>query len=350
MTQDLFGGFMKYLFRIIIVFLVFAPFAIAVPKGDEYAIYQRPGKDSGPTEVEFFVFVLDVKDIDGAEQKFRANFFLELNWKDKSLIKPGEMPRKIPLEEAWNPRMLIANRIGFLPKSFDDVLQVAEDGTVKYAQRIVGDLSQRLHLTDFPFDRHRFTMPFVASEYSDEEIKFVPGSPAPDSNISGGGISNDLSVPDWRIGDFSVEPRSYTPVENLSCAGFVFEFTAMRYWRYYLWQVYIPLAFIVIMSWACFWIDPEHAEAQITVATASMLTLIAFRFTLAKFVPHLPYMTKMDYYTLGCTAIVFLTFVEVAFTTVFSYRQKHAIGRKMDRICRWLVPGIFVTWSVGSII
>ena len=73
-----------------------------------------------------------------------------------------------------------------------------------------------------------------------------------------------------------MNPRPYEPVKKLKVAGFAFDFTARRYRLYYVWQVYVPLSFIVIMSWACFWIDPTHADAQIAVATGSMLTLIAY--------------------------------------------------------------------------
>ncbi len=55
----------------------------------------RPNKDSGATEVGFFVFVLDVDDIDGAEQNFTVNVFLFMTWKDPRLsmecdyVRPG---------------------------------------------------------------------------------------------------------------------------------------------------------------------------------------------------------------------------------------------------------------------
>jgi hypothetical protein len=316
---------------------------------DKSVVYERPGKYKGPTEVSFYVFVLDIKDIDGSEQNFRANFFVELRWKDETLVKSDKSMRKIPLTKAWNPRLLIANRVGFLPASLPEVLQVSSDGSVKYAQRYVGELSQPLKLSNFPFDRHTFTIQFLSSEYTSDEVKFIAGHPSHNDKSVAGDISEKLSVPDWKVESFKIEARAYEPVKNIEVAGFAFDFTATRYWLYYVWQVFVPLTFIVMMSWACFWIDPTHADAQIAVATGSMLTLIAYRFTLAKFVPQLPYMTKMDYFTLGCTAIVFLTFIEVAFTTVLSYREKHVAGRMMDKYCRWIVPGVFALWTAWSL-
>ena len=107
--------------------------------------------------------------------------------------------RKIPLTKAWNPRLLIANRVGFLLASLPDVLQVSSDGSVKYAQRYVGELSQPLKLSNFPFDRHTFTIQFLSSEHTPEEVKFIPGHPNHAGDSAAGDIAEKLSVPDWKV-------------------------------------------------------------------------------------------------------------------------------------------------------
>lgn len=42
-------------------------------------------EDSDPNVIRFVVYVLDVDDIDGAEQNFAANVFVRLRWKDPRL-------------------------------------------------------------------------------------------------------------------------------------------------------------------------------------------------------------------------------------------------------------------------
>ncbi len=136
---------------------------------------------------------------------------------------------------------------------------------------------------------------------------------------------------------------------NLEVAGFVFEFDAKRYGRYYLWQVIVPLVFIVIMSWGAFYIDPINAGAQIGVATSSMLTLIAYRFMLGNLIPRLPYMTRLDYFTLGSTTVVFLTLLEVFITTNLALKGNEKIARKIDHCCRFAFPATFILWSTWSL-
>ena len=313
---------------------------------------KRPEEGWEPTKVNFFVFVLDIDKIDDAAQKFTVNVFVRLFWKDKRLVHDGSV-KTIPLTEVWNPDVIIANKAGVMQKAMPEVVRVAPDGTVKYMQRYTGPLSQPLKLAHFPFDQHRFTIRFVSPGSTPQEVQFVPAPPMEDigdPQTIGGAIYHELSVPDWKITEYTAKTHPYNPVGNIEVAGFVFEFTAKRYALYYLWQVIIPLVFIVIMSWGAFYIDPTNVGAQIGVATSSMLTLIAYRFMLGNLIPRLPYMTRLDYFTLGSTTLVFLTLMEVIITTSLAIRANEKIARRIDYWCRFAFPAAFILWSTWSLI
>ena len=57
---------------------------------------------------------------------------------------------------------------------------------------------------------------------------------------------------------YEIASRPYEPIASLQLPGFAFEFTAQRYFLYYLWQVIIPQVLIVMMSCTVFWIDPTE--------------------------------------------------------------------------------------------
>jgi hypothetical protein len=311
---------------------------------------KRPDEWKGPTKVNFFVFVMDIDKIDDAAQSFTPNIFIRLSWNDKRLAHEGAI-KTIPLEDIWNPHLLIANQGGNLvQKSLPEVVEIEYDGTVTYRQRYTGPLSQPLKLSKFPFDQHLFTIQFVTAGYSSKEVQFVPSPAVTDPQIIGGAISKTLSLPDWKITEYVAETRLYNPLQDIEAAGFVFEFTAKRYAVYYLWQVIVPLVFIVMMAWGAFYIDPTNAGAQIGIATSSMLTLIAYRFMLGNLIPRLPYMTRLDYFTLGSTVLVFLTLIEVIITTNLALRQKEKIARRIDRWCRFVFPITFILWSARSLV
>ena len=98
----------------------------------------RPDERKGPTKVIYRVFILDIDEIDDANQNFTANVFLELEWKDERQANPKGDVRRIQLDEIWNPQVLLANQQGLVSRSLPETVQVHPDGTVYYRQRYTG--------------------------------------------------------------------------------------------------------------------------------------------------------------------------------------------------------------------
>lgn len=300
---------------------------------------KRPDEWRGPTRVHFLVFLIDVDDIDDANQGFSTNVYLRLRWKDSRLENPGGSTRQVHLEEIWNPRVLLANQQGGVSKALPDVVQVEPDGTVIYHQRYTGSLSQPLDLSRFPMDTHSFTIHFVATGYTDDYLEFLPDTY---KGIQGGSIAENLSLPDWKVVSHEALVLPYTPVEAIHAAGFAFRFTAERYVTYFIWQVILPLAVVVVMSWAAFWVGRKNVGIRIGVATSSILTLIAHRFVLASLLPRLPYMTRLDYFTVGSTLLVFMALVTVIFTSFLAGKEHDSLTHKVDVTARVTFPAIFL--------
>jgi len=191
-----------------------------------FELIDPPTYDEGdPTEVSFFIFVYDIDDINGAMQNFTANIGLRLQWKDPRLAKDTKAIRMMPLADIWNPRILLANQQTLTRTSLPQSVEVNPDGTVDYRQRYVGPLSQALRLTEFPFDRYKFTIQFVAVGFNSEELKFVPGKNK-EFELPGEEIAEKLSQPDWEIEKHSALARPYEPIKGIKLAGFDLEFTA----------------------------------------------------------------------------------------------------------------------------
>lgn len=302
----------------------------------------RPELEQGPTRVYFRVLVLDIEQIDAANQNFSVNVFLNLTWKDQRLASLRSPERQIPLDEVWNPQVLIANRQGVLSHSLPEVVQVQPDGTVVYRQRYTGKLSQPLNLSDFPLDKHVFIIQFASAAYQAHELDFVPARAQHDSTLVGGAIARQLSLTDWRLFDHKVLATAYQPIDEIQVAGFAFQFEAERYFTYYLWQVVLPLTVVVVMSWAGYWVQRNQVGVRIGVATSSILTLIAHRFVLASLLPRLPYMTRLDYFTVGSTLLVFMALLGVVSTAYLASINRDLMAKKLDMWARWMLPGAFV--------
>ena len=243
------------------------------------------------------------------------------------------------MEEIWNPGVLLVNQDGTVWESLPKVANVTPDGTVTYRQRYVGPLSQPLMLYNFPMDQHRFTIRLASTEHAPDELEFIPLAVR---GFNGGAISDRLSLTDWEITDFEATSNPYAPVINITVPGFVFEFTAKRHFLYFLWQVILPMTLIVTMSLAVLWIDRSNASAKIGLATSAMLALITFRFILARLLPRLPYMTRMDYFTFVSTMLVFLTLIQVIATQALSRGNRDRLGHNLGKYARIVFPISFL--------
>jgi len=255
------------------------------------------------------------------------------------LAKSAGVVRQIPLEEVWNPRILLVNQQGRVARALPEIVQVHPDGTVFYFQRYTGKFSQRLMLANFPRDTHTFIIQFAATGYSADEITFKPDLMR---NILGGSMAKEVSLPDWKILQYETRTDPYHPVEEINAAAFEFQFVAQRYLAYYLWQVMLPLVVIVIMSWTAFWIGREHINVRIAVATSSILTLIAHRFVLATLLPRLPYMTRLDYFTVGSTLLVLLALITVIVTGFLVVHRQELQAQRIDHGARGTFPAAFL--------
>jgi hypothetical protein len=333
--------------RILVV--VFVAMSIQLVRSAETpAVIDRPGSGNSPTQVSVGIWVVDISNIDSAQQNFTADIAVVLQWKDARLAHTGIGLAHYALDQIWTPRVAIANETSSVSRKFPDSVEVEPDGTVIYRQRYTGSFTQSLRLQSFPFDRQAFHFQVVAIRYRPNEVVFVPDENwIRDGLQHAAGISPSITLPDWTVEKWDAKARVYALTPGMQYSGYAFEFTASRNVAYYIWKVILPLVLIVMMSWVVFWIDPATSNSQISVAVTSMLTLIAYRFAVDSQLPRLPYMTRLDLFFLVSTLLVFFSLIEVLITTILENKQQTERAKKIDRYCRVIFPVLFAIASMA---
>ena len=307
---------------------------------DDKVITRPMGENGAPTKVYVAMALLDVDSISSSDQSITANLFVLARWKDPRLADPERGKRMIPLIEIWNPRLQFVNQQKIW-KTFPDVAVVSADGTVEYTQRVWGPFSQPLDMQNFPFDTQTFELRLAAARTSPTEVQFLP-----DPDIRSG-LAPRFSLPDWKIMEWKLDFTPYAPLgPGRSTASFALVLKTKRHISYYIWKIMLPLLLIVAMSW----IDPTQSSTQISVATTSMLTLIAYRFMIGGTMPPVPYMTRIDYFIMGSTILVFLALIQSVLTSVMANREKLKAAQWLDRCCRILFPATFTAIAYFSFI
>jgi hypothetical protein len=305
----------------------------------------RPGAADRPLTIEGSLFLLDVSKVDGADQSFTADVFMMLQWRDERLASDAEGVRRLPINSIWNPRVQIINQRRIW-KTFPESVDVAPDGSIVYRQRFYGQFSSALDLRNFPLDRHRFELQVVIPGYGPEEIEFVPNTEG-----LGDGRSPEMTVPDWSIGHFELKTAPYAVIPGgREIAGLRGRFEARRHLGFYIGKAFVSVAIIVFMSWVVFWLGPEHVGPRLSVSVTSMLTLVAYRFLLGQSLPPVSYLTRLDYFLLGATILVFVALIQVAATSSANARDRVQTAAAINRISRWAFPVAFLVLIVWSFI
>ncbi len=308
------------------------------------ATTSRPYEDAGPTRIQALIYILDVDDVQTADQSFHANVYVEVNWHDPRLTHENTGRIIMKLDEIWHPNIQFLNQQRLF-STIPDIVQVSPGGEVTYAIRVWGSFSQPYNLRDFPFDKQIFTIQLVEAVYTIDEVIFEQ------HQKFNSGISKRLSLPDWDILSWNVESRPYraNPEYEESTAGFSFTFEARRRIGYFIVKVILPLLLIVAMSWVVFWVDPLEIGSQVTVAVTAMLTLIAYRFSVGTNLPHVSYLTRIDYFILGSTFLVFFSLVEVVIISSLAKNDNLSLARAIDRWSRVLFPLSFALLSAEAL-
>lgn len=152
----------------------------------------------------------------------------------------------------------------------------------------------------------------------------------------------DFSISDWDVTlQRSVVRPIVIPSTGKHLSHVEYQMGAERYVGYYLWVMCVPLVFIVLMAWMVFWIDPSLIPSQIALSTASVFSLIAFRFSIRLSLPAVSYMTRIDQFVLGCTVLVFLALGQAVMTGRLAKQGREVLARRLDQWGRWIYLAAF---------
>lgn len=303
---------------------------------------EHPNTGKGPTLISTRIYVIDIDDINGAEQNFTANFAVRISWTDPRLAIDTNVMRVVNATDIWNPNVIVMNKQR-LWDSMPNVFEIDQHGNVTHIQRLVGLLSQPLNLAEFPYDSHVFQIRLLSVGHFHNEVQFIPFEQYPS------GMADKLSVADWEITPIGLTTGTWEAVPGVRASVVDYSFVARRHVGYYVWKVILPLILIVMMSFTVFWIDPTFTGSQIGVATTSMLTLIAYRFLLGDLLPNVSYLTRLDKFIISNTVLVFLALVEVIITSSLANQNREALARKFDLWSRFLFPAAFAVLLVWSL-
>ncbi len=337
-----FYGFQGLLF-VICLFGLFIPHELSAESAknaidDNYCkiprdfINKPPILDNKLITVKIGLFVIDIMDIRDVNQTFVADVLFNFSWRDHRLSKDS-IGRSLKncefgLNEIWHPEIVEVN-IMKVRKFFNEIAVLVDDnGNLNYRQRYIGEFTSNLDYKDFPFDRQilKFTLAAVGKEADNIEFHLDK------ENVT---MRQSISIEGWTIS--IMEPlvtTEFIRATNRIVPRLDFRLLADRDENYYIWKVIVPLCLIVLMAWAVFWINPEAIGPQIGLSTATIFTLIAYRFSLGLTLPRVSYFTRMDKFVFFSTVLVFIALGIAVLTSRIATTGNLHRALKIEKISR----------------
>jgi Neurotransmitter-gated ion-channel ligand binding domain/Neurotransmitter-gated ion-channel transmembrane region len=303
--------------------------------GDE--ISKTPPDTEKPVQIRTSVLLINLREIDGANQTFSADVGIRLRWKDPRLASEQKI-RFFPLTSIWHPDAQLVNRVN-VQTPLPETVSVDSEGNVVYRQRYIGQFSCKMDLKEFPLDQQTLPIRVVATAFSPSEVRFVKDRE--------NGITDQLSITDWDVLSWNARETPLEPAPGAQpFSGYTFELKVRRYFYFFLIQIIIPMALILGMSWIVFWLDPKDAGPRISISVTTMLTIVAYRLLISNFLPRLSFLTRMDFFVFGCTLLIFLTLICVVVINRLIRTQYEKTGIRIDKYSRSIFPILFAILAI----
>lgn len=324
------------------------------PKAAALASLTLPPTDGGPVRVRARFHLHDLNEIDDDAEVFQFTGVMTMVWKDPRVAFDPEVAGvtervfdgNFQFNEsspAWYPQAVLINESGLYSKS--GVMQrVLPDGTCTLIETINAAAKSDLNMRRYPLDRHRLEATFQILGYDSSQVAFEvePADPEASAGL--------ISIPQWDVSAVSLLTRDQAaPYAGSTgeASSLVLAVDVRRQSFYILRLVVFPLALIVGLSFAVFWMDRSSLGDRISVSFIGILTAVTYQLVMSQSLPQIAYPTLMH-------AFLYLSFLVMCSTVVVNLavgsmdkRQNFALGDRIDYACRWIFPLGYVGILVG---
>jgi hypothetical protein len=293
----------------------------------------------------------DINEIDDETETFEFEGVLTLDWRDdRHAFDPVAEGTDLKLYQGayqfnevftgWFPQAALVNGSG-LYEQHSVVLRIRADGSLRLIETLNAAAKTDLDLRAYPFDTQHLEAEFEILGMDANEVVLEVADPGAASEIPAAAVR----MPQWTLTNVGQSVRSRSAVyagESGAASTFVVNMGVERRSLFTVRLVIVPLVLIVVLSWSVFWMEQSSVGDRISVSFIGILTIVAYQFVLSEILPHISYLTwingflNMSYFVM-CGAVGINLWVGV-----LDRNRRNAEGDRIDRLCRWLFPVIYL--------
>jgi hypothetical protein len=295
-----------------------------------------------PLQVEVGIKIDQITEINQKSENFSAVAVVRMRWWDQKLAfdetdtglpyklltsdefvaHAKSIPTNIPLILFQNQQNQRWEQISFIT--------IHPNGDVNFFER--STLTVQAPYFDFkkyPFDEQKFSLDIV----SVSPIGLIEFEPMDEFS----GLGSTLGEEAWILEDAALTISSTKGITGLESSKASLTFSGRRHIQYYVIRIFLPLLFLIVVSWATFFL--EDYRKRIDIAGANLLVFVAFNFAISDSIPQLGYLTFLDFVLqwmfLVTTAVIALN---VGLRRV-QINGKEVLARRIDNyVVKWIFP------------
>jgi hypothetical protein len=303
-----------------ILLVLAAALAAATPSAPE----TRPAA-AAPETVQVGIYLNRIYDLSLRDNKFSADFYLWLRWKDKGLdpIKSFEIVngQKDDISEAYRDE---------------------KDGMLYSFARVNATITQYWDVSKFPFDDHVLSIQIEDGENDQSVLYYSLDS----GNV---GRSPEIRIPGWRLDRFffGTAPQTYAtnygdpslPSDNKTIySRFYCSVSLARPGAGYFIKLFLGVMLSALISFMSFFISPTDLQSRTGLGVGAIFAAVGSQYVITSSLPDTNILTMADSLHIAAFIFIFLSLLVSVVSLNLHRRKGEAASERLDRFCRLAFP------------
>ena len=119
---------------------------------------------------------------------------------------------------------------------------------------------------------------------------------------------------------------------------------------FYLFKIFAPIFFILVIALSSLWISPKELESRLTISVVCLLSLIAYNYIVDQEIPKLGYITYLDKFVFISYLFAGLPILQTVFISSIWSSGNFERAKHIDSYSRWALPAsIVLTYSIVTL-
>ncbi|KXJ20097.1 gamma-aminobutyric acid receptor subunit beta-2 isoform X2 [Exaiptasia diaphana] len=270
----------------------------------------RPNAGGKPVMVLIEFKVISFGEIKEANMEYSFDIFLRQWWNDPRFANNFTNPFTMaadPTTMFWTPDTYFWN---VKKSSYHHVtrenmrVMIWPDGKIYFSSRITITAQCDMDLRLYPMDTQHCPLIIESYAYTTNDLNYTWK----------GGQSQGIEIVSKEMAQFDlIDVRTATKSQKNSKGSFASltaTFSFRRRTESFVSSVYVPAVVLVVLSWCCFFIQPEAVPARIGLSITTILTSILLQGSVNSNMPKVSYMKAVDYFLLTSFGFIFAALLE----------------------------------------